>query len=496
MRQIADPRPCALRTAVALAVLLCVALPAALLTQASATAVEVGYRDFGYGTTTSAPTGQKPESKLWFNDGSWWGALFNADSRRFEIYRHDAVRLPDNPWVTTGVSLDTRRTSSADLLWDGTWLHALSHVRDTASTTTDIRLTYQRFAYDVARRTYSLDVGPVVLAEARVEAAVLDRDSTGTLWMTWTDANSSGGRRVWITHTDGSDGHWVAPYVLPVAGADTLSSDDISTLVAGGGKVGVLWSNQSDATLYYATRRDGEPDDRAWTVTVLCRETGCPDDHLNIKALQADAAGRVFAVVKTSYDDKGGAAGQPLIVLYTIRPDLSFVSATVWTVADDVTRAIVVLDGTNGRVHVFGATPCCSGGVIVRKEASVETPVFPSGIGTVFLRSSLDTKINNPTSTKQTVTSATGLLVVAGDDGTRYYLHNSLVVPAAPTPTPTATSTSTSTPTPTETASPTPTETASPTPNETASPTPTETASPTPTKTKVPPGSTKRPGKG
>src|SRR5512133_2179870 len=44
----------------------------------ASTPVSAGYRDFSFGTTgVSAPTGEKPESKLWFNDGIWWGSLYH-----------------------------------------------------------------------------------------------------------------------------------------------------------------------------------------------------------------------------------------------------------------------------------------------------------------------------------------------------------------------------------------------------------------------------------
>ncbi|MHB8114188.1 MAG: hypothetical protein ACYDHA_12110, partial [Bellilinea sp.] len=35
---------------------------------------DVGYKDFGYGTAV-APTADKPQSKLWYHDGFWWGVL-------------------------------------------------------------------------------------------------------------------------------------------------------------------------------------------------------------------------------------------------------------------------------------------------------------------------------------------------------------------------------------------------------------------------------------
>ena len=41
------------------------------------TPVDVGYRDFDFysGGVLSTPTVEKPESKLWWNDGFWWGIM-------------------------------------------------------------------------------------------------------------------------------------------------------------------------------------------------------------------------------------------------------------------------------------------------------------------------------------------------------------------------------------------------------------------------------------
>jgi hypothetical protein len=93
--------------------------------------VEVVYRDFSYGTTiTSSPTGEKPESKLWWNDGFWWGSLYNRTARVYRIYRLD---LANQNWVDTGTTLDDRSTSKADTLWDGTnqKLYVVSHIFST-----------------------------------------------------------------------------------------------------------------------------------------------------------------------------------------------------------------------------------------------------------------------------------------------------------------------------------------------------------------------------
>jgi hypothetical protein len=73
---------------------------------------------------------------------------------------------------------------------------------------------------------------------------------------------------------------------------------------------------------------------------------------------------------------------------------------------------------------VFAAAPCCSGGVIYTKSAPLDNISFESGMGAPFISNDTHTHINNPTSTKQNLDSSTGLLVLAGDDTSKRYLHN------------------------------------------------------------------------
>ena len=68
----------------------------------------------------------------------------------------------------------------------------------------------------------------------------------------------------------------------------------------------MLWSNESAGTangLYFASHKDGADDSTAsWAGVKLCSSTLCPDDHLNIKSIDADASGNVYAAVKTSQE--------------------------------------------------------------------------------------------------------------------------------------------------------------------------------------------------
>ena len=202
-------------------------------TGAQSAAVEVGYRDFSYSTSITAPTGQKPESKLWYADGTWWGVLWNATvSPRLEIYRFNRSTQATNAWTATGTVIDIaaqrrgRRPLERQQALRADPHEGHRHLGHRPRPEVPaVRL--QHHHQEVHLRGVSKTV-----VNKRAEAAVLDRDSTGKLWVTYTTENTSGGREVRVAHSTTSDTTWVAPYVLPAPGANNLSLDDIATLVA------------------------------------------------------------------------------------------------------------------------------------------------------------------------------------------------------------------------------------------------------------------------
>ncbi len=444
--------------------------------QARAAAANVGYKDFAFGSAY-APTGEKPQSKLWFNDGIWWGVMYNkaSSSKHFEIYRFNWAT---DTWTTTGAMVDARTKSSSDALWTGSKLYTVSNVSPSA--TGDVTIYVMRYSYNSTTKTYSLDSGfPVAVYNHGVETVVMDQDTTGKLWVTFTDANSSGGRNTYVTHTTSSDTTWITPYVVPVPGAATLKSDDISTIVAYSGKIGVMWSNQNNSTVYFAYHPDGTADNN-WIVNPAVQSPKYADDHLNIKSLQADSAGQLFAVVKTSLNDVNPSSStKPLVLLLQLDNHGGWSRRTVWQIVDNVTRPIVLLDQQNRTIYAFttGNYGTQDSGAIYYKSVSMDNPSmqFVDGLGTPFIVSSTDTHINNASSTKQTLNTTTNLLVIAGDDTSNYYFHNKIMLGTG-NPTPASTATNTSTPVNTLT----PTRTFTPAPAFT--PTSTPTLGPTPTK--------------
>jgi hypothetical protein len=384
-----------------------------------------GYRDGSFSGAGTAPTGSKPESKLWWNDGAWWADMW-APGRGFHIFQ---LNLATQSWTDTGVLLDNRTNTRADVLWDGTHLYVASHVFAScgcsASSPGFPSLVY-RYSYNAATKAYTLDSGfPVQINNTKTETLVIDKDSTGTLWATWAQDN-----QVMVTHTQNGDDHsWVTPFVLPVTGASNLNTDDIASVVAfGGNKIGIMWSNQTDAAMYFAYHLDGAAD-TSWTATTALQSPEIADDHINLKSLQADASGRVFAVTKTSLNDPTPPnAGDPLVFLLVYSPASGWTKSPVWKVSDGVTRPILVIDQTNSVLHVF-ATSSDTGGKILEKTAPIQGPSFIPGAGTTFIKDAGSNTLNNPTTTKQSVTHTTGLVILASNDPTGYYWHGYETVP-------------------------------------------------------------------
>ena len=391
----------------------------------AAGAGDVGYRDFSY-KGVSAPTGQKPESKLWYTSDGWFGVLWNRTAARWRIQKFN---WSTDTWTDTGVTVDSRAKAEVDALWDeqNQKLYVAAHIKE-ATTTTNMAAYLYRFSYTGG--AYAQDAGfPVAVTSGAIEALVIDRDSTGVVWATWTTA-AGRGRKVLVTHaTSNANAAFVTPYTPPVGNADTLDADDISTLVAYDGQIGVMWSNQRDNGVFFASHQDGAPDTE-WARNPALSGPKWADDHLNIKSLSADPAGRVYAAVKTSLNDVNAAtSAEPLILLLVLDGNGTWKRSTVDRIVDgDQTRPIVLVSPDTRQVFVLSAGPCCSGGVVRIKSASLDKPDFPTGLGDPFIQLASDTTINNPSSTKQPVTAASGLLVIAGDDHSLYYVHNKMTL--------------------------------------------------------------------
>jgi hypothetical protein len=431
---------------------------------------DVGFEDGSTAPAGEAATGEKPESKIWFNDGSWWGSLIDPVTGAYYIDRLDTAT---QTWVRTATPLDDRPDTRADTLWTGAKLYVASHVYSRQPAPGFPTRLY-RFSYDALTKTYTLDPGfPVAINNMRSETLVIDRDTTGRLWATWIQS-----QKVYVNRTTGSDTTWGTPFVLPVAGT-SVAADDISSVIAfGPGRIGVMWSNQATSAMYFATHVDGDPDTTWEPSRTAIQGPNNADDHINLKSLQSDGGARVFAAVKTSLT----SANAPLIMLLVRDPaNGNWTSYPVGRVSDHQTRPIVLLDTTNRIIHIFLTAPE-AGGAIYEKTSPLDAISFAQGPGTPVMVDASNPGLNNATSTKQAVDSSSGLVVLAANDQTMRYWHHydPLNGSPSPTPSPSVSPSAPPPPTPSPTSPPSPTPSPTPTPTATPSPTPTPTPRPSP----------------
>ncbi|QEC49121.1 DNRLRE domain-containing protein [Baekduia soli] len=440
----------------AAAVLALSAASAAPAHAATAPTTDIGHKDQSYADAYDVGgsiTGTKPESKLWFNDGTWWSDMYSATLGVHRIYK---LNRATETWSDAGTTLDSRPKTRSDILWDSAtgklYVASHSYTSQSSTTTTGTDGKLWRYSYNPISHTYSVDAGfPVNLGSAKTETLVIDRDTTGRLWATWT-ANL----QVWVTHsTSAGDTSWVTPYVLP--GSGTLNADDISSVVAFKGFIGIQWSAQDKTTTpysgneWFAVHKDGAGDTAAdWSASTI--PTGySPDDHINLKA---DADGNVFIASKTSES----TSTNPLIFLLKRTLTSTTTGAGTWTkavfgtVADSNTRPIVVLDPTDDQAHVFATCPQPpytsgqSGGDICEKVSPMSSLSLPAGQGTPVMRDHTSQDMNDVTSTKQPVSPTTGLVAMANDKTTKLYWHSDEPLGDGPPPTgPTASFTATPT---------------------------------------------------
>jgi Bacterial Ig-like domain len=220
---------------------------------------------------------------------------------------------------------------------------------------------------------------------------------------------------------------------LPPVPDTTVSADDISAVIAFKGQIGVMWSNQVSAAFRFATHQDGAPDSQWGPLETPLSGPDLADDHINLKNIEADADGRLYAAVKTSQGDNGEPSSSPLDVLLVRSATGGWANYTFSTVAEDETRPIVLLDQTNHTVYYFATAPTTPGGTVYYKSTPMNNIAFGPGKGTPFVTWP-GAIINNATSTKQPVTSATGIVVLASDSTTGTYYHAEMPLPGAAAP--------------------------------------------------------------
>jgi len=418
-----------------------------------------GYVDFSYagGTTPvkSAPIEYVPESSVWWNDGSWWGILFDPGASLFKIYKLNGAT---QTWAATSTAVDSRHETNAitevgtsfDVLWDGTKLYIASKIkRDNPGTVND-PVNYGLLSrYSYSGGSYTIDDGyPVAISQEKTRSLVIDKDSEGRLWAAYVSRvnmpdPTPNQYHTFVTYSDGNDSNWnyttqrLNLGTMPDAGGE-VTVNDVASVVAFGDRVGVMWSNANTGNYYFAWKTAASAPETGWNIQVIDPSDYAPiashDAHDHIR-LAADGAGNVFATVKTRNPSSSDDAFLGVFARDYDSGNFSFHSFNSDFNSQD-TRPTLVLDESNNRLFMFVVSNE-AGGYICYKTMTIQDPFSSmafdqvgncaiTGAGApLIIADETHFRANNPTTSKHSINSDTGLLVLASDDDTgSYYLHN------------------------------------------------------------------------
>jgi hypothetical protein len=376
---------------------------------------------------TGTPTGTKrAESVLWYNDGYWWGNLWDTGTSDFHIFQ-----FKGGAWVNTGVATETRSNTHHDVLWDGTTLFVASHkfVNDGVPAQPGFPTTLRRYSYNATTDKYTL-LSTSQINNQSTETLTIDKDSTGRLWATWQQGNQI---YLNVTATDGKT--WGQPFAAP---GGAVSLDDSSSLIAYNGKMGLMWSKQSASPgsasdgFYWSVHVDGAAS-TAWSAPkAVVSGARQGDDHMNLKWLDS-SGGRVFAAVKTSFT----SSTQPLIQLLAMDSAGTWKVYTIAKVSECPNRVIVLIDEAAQKLRTFATYPkpdgttnagvcTSSGGAIYEKSTSLSNIDFTSAAKTARIVDA-DQYVHNVSSTKQNLnagaTANSGVMLMADVNATSRYWY-------------------------------------------------------------------------
>jgi len=351
----------------------------AILVSATAAFAAVGFQAFA--TTNDAATGEKPQSKLWFHDGSFWAAIQGPQG--VAIFEKNG-----NTWVQTA-SMDAvlAPLGNCDVKWDGTRLFILVY-----NTTPQLF----KYSYDAALRIWLLESGfPVTLPRpSGSETMVLDEDSTGRLW-----AVAEGNTNICVYSSLSADHRiWSTSPIVLRAG---VNADDICSVIAfGGDKVGVFWSDQTRDELGFRIHHDGA-DPSVWDAEeVVDSGLGFADDHIH---LAVDAQAQVYALTKDDFD-KMQLHRRSLNGLWSTQRDV---------VGGTGTRGIIMISDADQKIYAIYTRWGGTVDPIEYREASLADLQF--GPANTLMTSGTASSLNNATGTKQALPA--GTLVAMADGG-------------------------------------------------------------------------------
>jgi len=334
-------------------------------------------------------TADKPQSKVWYNDGYYWAILESSDGSHF-------FKLVSGTWVEeefVDSRIDHGIEGHEDVLWNGTELFVMVY---------SSRPRLYKYTYDATLDVYNLLPGfPVSLTiPSDSETIVIDQDSSGRLWAAY-----EAGGDIYAAYTTSADHlSWQTPGVVLRSG---VADDDVAAIVRfATNRVGVFWSDQNRWEFGFRYHVATNPPETWSSVEIIYAGDGHSDDHLN---LAADRSGRVYAITKDANDE---------FAAHRRDTDGDWTSRGNITGGENGTRPVLMLDDGETKLYaLYTCWDCGSNDPIRYRVGSTSTLSF--GSGTTFISTSTGS-LNDVTDMKQILPPGS-MLAIAHDSGRAYW---------------------------------------------------------------------------
>ncbi|GLB49349.1 hypothetical protein [Neptunitalea lumnitzerae] len=231
------------------------------------------------------PTADKPQSKIWFMDSTWWALLPSKSGPTLWERTADG-------WITNAEVNNQLKglQGRVDTYVDRNIVYAVG-VNNYEISVFSLSKSSSRWKVNV--------LGNFTFKKNKhVETATISLDNVGNLWV-----SAIVGDEVTVWCKSGNK-HWNKPYII----ANGIGKDDICTIVTQDNLVRVIWSDQKNEAIMNCTHLNTKTYNEWESIEIVEKGNKTADDHLN--TLVADD-GTLYLVTKNSLD----IVGKPQFVL-------------------------------------------------------------------------------------------------------------------------------------------------------------------------------------
>ena len=245
----------------------------------------------------ASPTADKPQSKLWYMENSWWAILPRSSGP--SLWQRTEEGWKEHTNVTKSLAGIPGR---ADVWADDRQVTAvgITDLKKTNHSLSVFQLErkdgFSEICWEATILTKLFPPSP----DDYIETATIIRDSKGKWWIA-----AVAGTKVCVWSSSPGGEKWTPPLVL----AQRIDNDDICTITPlPDNKIGVIWSDQIREAILIREHEDGNPE-KLWDqedVIEIGNKTA--DDHLNTSLSKN---GTLWVATKNSVD----LVGKPQFVL-------------------------------------------------------------------------------------------------------------------------------------------------------------------------------------